>query len=459
HLFNQVKEYVRAAGCTIQHFMLALVSCYFARVSGKTDIVIGVHITNRRSAIRKKAVGMFSSILPLRISVNPERRFDDLLKTISSELRRCSRYGRLPIPEINRCANLSSSGRGSLYDISVSFNNPRFDCSFEDWQPKAYRLHSGLGPTTLAITVNVNTDNHGGDEVAVIFEFDPSCLSSNEAKDIQARIAVLQDSVLAGADVPIKQLSLLSPFVRRQILIDWNATEADYPKEKCVHELFEEQAEKSPEAIALVHEEQSLSYGELNARANRLAAYLRELGVRPQARVAVLLERALGLVVAELATLKCGAAYVPIDPSFPDERQVLMVVDCGAEVVITIGSARLPEAPAEALIVSRVNIDEIGWIEAADGNLKLPSDGGEPAYVMYTSGWTGKPKGVMVSHRAIGRLVLNCGYAEFEAGDRVAFAANPAFDASTMEVWGALLNGGRIVVIDREAFLDPTCFA
>src|SRR5262249_11464761 len=126
HLFNQVKEYVRAAGCTIQHFMLALVSCYFARVSGKTDIVIGVHITNRRSAIRKKAVGMFSSILPLRISVNPERRFDDLLKTISSELRRCSRYGRLPIPEINRCANLSSSGRGSLYDISVSFNNPRF---------------------------------------------------------------------------------------------------------------------------------------------------------------------------------------------------------------------------------------------------------------------------------------------------------------------------------------------
>src|SRR5262249_31643424 len=112
---------------------------------------------------------------------------------------------------------------------------------------------------------------------------------------------------------------------------------------------------------------------------------------------------------------------------------------------------------------SRVYIDEIGWeigwIEAADGNLKLPSDGGETAYVMYTSGSTGKPKGVMVSHRAIGRLVLNCGYAEFEAGDRVAFAANPAFDASTMEVWGALLNGGACVVIDREAFLDPMCFA
>jgi amino acid adenylation domain-containing protein len=248
---------------------------------------------------------------------------------------------------------------------------------------------------------------------------------------------------------------LFTPEEQRLLLVEWNATEAEYPKEMLIHELFETQAEKIPNAIALVHEEKSLTYSELNALANRLARRLRELGVGSGTHVAIVLERSMDLIVAQLATLKCGAAYVPIDPTFPGERQAFMADDCSARIAITTKSIALPAA----LSGLRVDIDDVNQGEAVTGNLNIPSHSEMTAYVMYTSGSSGKPKGVLVTHRAIGRLVLNCGYADFNARDRVAFAANPAFDAATMEVWAPLLNGGRIVVIDQNCLLDPLMFA
>ncbi|HEU0173648.1 MAG TPA: amino acid adenylation domain-containing protein, partial [Blastocatellia bacterium] len=451
-LFNQATEYAKAAGCSTPHFLLALLSCYFARVTGETDIVIGVAIHNRHSAIQKKTVGMFSSILPLRIPVDPEQCFSDLLKTISYELRRCYKHQRLPLPEINRCANLSSSGRKRLYDISFSFDNFGFDCYFGDLQPKVRRVYAGFSQTPLAISVN---DYNDQDDVPVVFEFNTGYLNLHEANQIQARLAALMNSVLNESEVPIKQLPLLSPSEHQQVLFEWNATDAAYPHDKCVHELFEAQVEKNPTAIALVHDQQRLTYAELNARANRLAWRLHDLGLRPGAKVAIRLDRSAYLVIAQLAILKCGAAYVPVDPTFPDERQAFMILDCAAPFVITTRQATLPETIA----AQRVEIDDFGEAKTPAYNLNLSLDGETTAYVMYTSGSTGRPKGVMVPHRAIGRLVLNCGYADFNAGDRVAFAANPAFDAATMEVWAPLLNGGRIVIIDRESFLDPKGFA
>jgi len=177
--------------------------------------------------------------------------------------------------------------------------------------------------------------------------------------------------------------------------------------------------------------------------------------VKPDTCVALLFDRSIDLVIAELAILKCGAAYVPIDSNAPLERQKFMLEDCQVRFALSTQGQTLPELPK----LRRIDIDELQLGQEISENLGLSGESEAVAYVMYTSGSTGQPKGVIVPHRAISRLVFNNGYAEFAASDRVAFAANPAFDASTMEVWGPLLHGGCTVIVDRDAFLDATRFA
>ncbi|MGH9340045.1 MAG: AMP-binding protein, partial [Acidobacteriota bacterium] len=209
-----------------------------------------------------------------------------------------------------------------------------------------------------------------------------------------------------------------------------------------------------PDAIAVVYEESQLSYGELNARANRLAHYLRDLGVGPEQRVAILLDRSLELICAQLAVLKCGAVFVPLDRNAPDRRLSFIIEDCAAELVLSVKGLDVPEISG----VRRVNVDELLLTERVSRNPPMSLDSEMAAYIMYTSGSTGEPKGVIIPHRSIGRLALKNGYADFSIDDRVAFVAPPAFDASTMEVWCPLLNGGCIVVIEQAVLLAPDRF-
>src|SRR5208282_5612691 len=192
----------------------------------------------------------------------------------------------------------------------------------------------------------------------------------------------------------INRLPLLDEAERHRMLVEWNATEADYPQDTCVYELFEAQAARTPEAVAVVSEGERLTYAELDAKANRLAHHLRSLGVRPDDRVAIALERSIELVIAQLAILKCAAAYVPLDRSAPLQRQAFMIADCEARVVVTAVGAIAPEMRG----VTRVDID-LKTFPGPDTRDRDPSADGEAiAYVMYTSGSTGQPKGVMAPH-------------------------------------------------------------
>nr|UTQ11570.1 NRPS [Chromobacterium vaccinii]UTQ11571.1 NRPS [Chromobacterium vaccinii] len=238
-------------------------------------------------------------------------------------------------------------------------------------------------------------------------------------------------------------------------LRQWNATEAAYPREQGVHELFEAQAAAHPEAVAVEQDGHRISYSELDARSNQLARQLRRLGVAPGSRVALRLERSTELVLAQLAALKCGAAYVPLDGNAPAARQQAMLADSGASLLLSRSGLPGPEGEG----ARRVDMDALELSGCEWGSLGVKTPGEAAAYVMYTSGSTGEPKGVEVAHRGISRLVRNNGYADFNEHDRVAFAANPAFDASTLEVWAPLLNGGCVVVVDQATLLEPQRFA
>jgi amino acid adenylation domain-containing protein len=274
----------------------------------------------------------------------------------------------------------------------------------------------------------------------------------------------LVEALERAPETALKAIDVMPEAERRQVMEEWNATEADYPREKLIHELFEEQVERSPHAVALVYEEQSLTYGELNARANRLARHLRKLGVGPEERVAICLERSLEMVVALLATLKAGAAYVPLDPAYPSTRLAYMLEDSAPVVLLTHEAAgaslaaRLP-----AITALDLENDETRWIGQSEQNLERSAAGSDArslAYVIYTSGSTGQPKGAMNEHGgALNRLVWMQEAYGLSLGDAVLQKTPFSFDVSVWEFFWPLLNGARLVMASPGGHKDPAYLA
>ncbi|WP_339955591.1 amino acid adenylation domain-containing protein, partial [Xenorhabdus sp. NBAII XenSa04] len=270
---------------------------------------------------------------------------------------------------------------------------------------------------------------------------------------MQQALESLADVLEQAPETPVRQLDILPPAERTLLLTTWNTTETPYPAAACLHQLFEQQVESTPQATALIAGDKSLSYRELNTQANQLAHQLIGQGVCPGDPIVLMFERSMVLVVAQLAVLKAGAVYVPLDPSVPAERKNWLINDCAAKLLLTDTRA---DIPADLAVPRLCLADESNTnSEQYSVNPDLPRVSTDLAYIMYTSGSTGTPKGVLVPHRAVVRLVINNGYAAIEPADRVAFTANPAFDASTFEVWAPLLNGGTLVVIDHTTLLTP----
>ena len=251
----------------------------------------------------------------------------------------------------------------------------------------------------------------------------------------------------SGANPPA-----LTEAERHKLLVEWNQTERDYPRDKCVHQLFEEQVERTPEAVAVVFEGNSLSYRELNTRANRLAHHLRSLGVGPGELVGLRVERSFEMIIAVLGVLKAGGAYWALEENLPEERLRLMFADTRPHVLLvsrkltTLTNAISTDPPVGVGTV--VVIDDL--VESCSGGVLSnlpPGQAGDPAYVSYTSGSTGRPKGVVVPHRGVVRLVKGVDFASLNAEDALLHMSPLSFDASTFELWGALLNGGRVVLL------------
>ncbi|KAF9367498.1 hypothetical protein CPB97_005677, partial [Podila verticillata] len=247
-------------------------------------------------------------------------------------------------------------------------------------------------------------------------------------------LEVMLKSMANNATQPFSTIELLAPMERDLVLHTWNATDAPYPGHVCIHRIFEEHVKCTPAAIAVVHEDRALSYADLDVRANQLAHQLIDRGVQPGDYVATLLNRSFELVIAQMAILKAGAAYVPLDSKAPIDRLAYIVTDSGAVLLITYDHVDIPTG-IHAPILRFSSTDAMEEIKIDTEGLRLNSrrSSNDPAYVMYTSGSTGQPKGVIVPHRGIARLVTNNGYADIGVEDRVAFAGNPAFDASTFE--------------------------
>ncbi len=449
-LSSRLRERARRLGVSAASLCHLAWAQALARVSGREDVVFGTVLLGRMQGGEgaDRTLGPFINTLPIRIQVGAEDVERSARRTHES-LAGLMRHEHASLALAQRCSAVAAPT--PLFSSVFNYrHSSRLAEAAQPWV--GIEMLESTPRTNYPVAFSV--DDLGDDfllTAQTVTSIDPIRICDL----MRAALERLVNALETAPGTAAAAIDALPEAERHRLLVEWNATETDYPKEKCVHRLFEERAERTPRAVAVVHGERRLTYSELNARANRLAWRLLGMGVEPGARVALLLERSIELVTAQLAVLKCGAVYVPIDPTFPAERQVFMVDDCAAPVVITAKNTVLPEG----LLTPRIDIDEVGPTRRRKENPNIDADSRMAAYVMYTSGSTGRPKGVVVSHRAIGRLVINCGYADFNESDRVAFVANPTFDAATMEVWAPLLNGGRIVVVDREAFLEPRRFA
>ncbi|QVM89273.1 amino acid adenylation domain-containing protein [Pseudomonas entomophila] len=450
-LSRRLREQARQLGvgaASLLHLAWGLV---LGQLSGRDSVVFGTVLLGRLQGGEgvERALGMFINTLPLRLNVgglpvreavlDTHRRLTGLLVHEHAQLALAQRCSALPpgAPLFSTLLNYRHSAAAVRADTQAA----------QAWAGiQLLQAHEGSNyPLVLSI-----------DDLGEAF-----CLSAQCAPGIDARrlcgylehaVQGLLHALESAPEQGLERLVIVPDEERQRLLVEYNASDRDYPREEPVQRLFEQRVARHPLALAAVHDERQLTYAELNEQANQLAHWLVGEGVAPGDHVAVLLPRSLPLLVAQLAVLKCAAVYVPLDINAPTERQAFMAQDCQAVALLTLGGI------AGDLGVRRVDLDCLALDDQPGHNPGLAVDAADVAYVMYTSGSTGTPKGVRVAHRGITRLVLNNGYADFNAQDRIAFAANPAFDAATMDVWGALLNGGQVLVIDHQTLLEPARF-
>jgi amino acid adenylation domain-containing protein len=293
-----------------------------------------------------------------------------------------------------------------------------------------------------------------GDSVALQCQYDTELFEPATIARLLGHYVTLLDGIAANPGHRISQLPLLTERETHQILAEWNDTQTEYPKDKCIHRLFEEQVDRTPDATAVVYEDQQLTYRELNNRANQLAHYLHRQGVQPDTLVALCMERSIEMIVGLLGILKAGGAYVPLDPTYPEKRLAFMLHESSSPVLVT-QQAFIDEFIDCSARMIFLDTDWEKVRQESERNLIAESKSDSLAYVIYTSGSTGQPKGVAVPHQAVNRLVINTDYVQVRSSDVIAQASNVSFDAATFEIWGALLNGARLVLITKDTLLSP----
>ncbi|HET7460299.1 MAG TPA: amino acid adenylation domain-containing protein, partial [Longimicrobium sp.] len=462
-LTASLKALSRRQGTTLFATLLAGWATVLGRLSGQDDLVVGTPTANRGQREVEELIGFFVNTLALRLDLSGAPTVAELLGRVKERALAAQHHQDIPFEQVvERVDPVRTLAYHPLVQVTFAWQSAN-QAGGPPGPGVAGQDAGGAGGTAAGAS-RAKFDlslslREAGDRIAGSITFATALFDRETVERWAGYLRRVLGEMSADPGQRVERLALMPPDERERVVEEWNRTEADYPGASCIHQLFEAQVERTPGAAAVVCEGERLTYAGLNARANRLAHHLRSLGVGPGARVALAMPRSAALVQAELAVLKCGAAYVPLDPAHPGERLREVLDDSAPAVLLTI-RALAERFGGLALPVVALDDDVPAWASHPAADLAVRGVTAEQlAYVMYTSGSTGRPKGVMVPHRAVLRLVFNNRYVEFGPDERVAFAANPAFDATTMEVWAPLLTGGRVVVIGPEVVLDPAALA
>ncbi|MEK6283902.1 MAG: amino acid adenylation domain-containing protein, partial [Acidobacteriota bacterium] len=443
-----LKALSRAQRVTMFMLLLAAFKVLMWRYSGQEDIVVGTPIANRQESQIEDLVGFFVNTLAVRTRLEPTERFADLVKRVREECLAGYQHQAVPFElVVEELAVERTLSYTPIFQVMFVLQNellvPR---EMEDLKIKVMEIEGRTAKVDLLMAIAAQ---EAGGGLRGVIEYDTDLFEQETVRRLAQHYQILLQGIVSKGDERIGKLPLLGEEERQRILVTWNETKAEYPAQS-VSELFEAVVERTPEKVAVLFEEQAVSYEDLNRRANQLGHHLRKLGVGPEVVVAVLAERSVETIVSLLAVLKAGGAYLPLEVATPPERLLFMMEDSGVKLLLT-QQRLLGRLPAHRVPVVLLDAD---WrLISSESEQNLSATGITPehlAYLMYTSGSTGKPKGIGIPHRAVVRLVSGANYANLSADEVVLQAAPISFDASTFEIWGSLLNGGRLVLLPAE---------
>jgi amino acid adenylation domain-containing protein len=441
-LTASLKRLSHHEGTTLFMTLLAGFQALLSRMSGQQDLMVGTPIAGRTHLETERLIGFFVNTLVMRTDLSGNPRFSDLLSRVREWVLAVYAHQDLPFEKlVEELQPERSLSHTPLFQVVFALQNaPANVLDLPGLRANVLESDNRTAKFDLVLNMEETADRLTG-----WFEYYTDLFDRTTLARMQRHFQAMLEAMVSDTSQRLSSVSLMSAAERQQLLVEWNDTKTDYPKDKCVHELFEQQALRSPDAIAVVYEDSQITYAELNAKANQLAGHLLSLDVKPEVKVGVCLDRSLEMIVGVLGILKAGAAYLPLDPNNPVDRLTYILQDAGARVVLT-RQRYLAPFPQAAFRVVALDSDWSAVATQARSDLTNKVTADNLAYVMYTSGSTGQPKGVSVAHKSVVRLVRNTNYATFSSDEVFLQFAPLSFDASTLEVWGPLLNGGRLVM-------------
>ena len=441
-LTTKLRDLSQAEGVTLFMTLLAAFKVLLFRYTGERDIVVGSPIAGRNRVETEKLIGFFVNSLALRTDLSGNPTFRQLIARVREVALSAYAHQDMPfeklVEELNPARDVSQT---PVFQVMFGLQNaPRSAVELHKLTVKRVPVESHTAKFDLTLLMTETANGLSG-----WLEYSADLFEPPTIERLQQHFSNLLTSITLNPDGRIAALPLMSTRERQQILIDWNATKTPYPREQCIHQLFEEQARQRPDSVAIVCNDREMTYGDLNRRANQLAHYLRKHGVGPDVIVGLALDRSFDMIVGLLGILKAGGAYLPLDGSYPHERLLFMLEQSNVKIIVSQKHVAV-DLPDSAVTVIALDDESHQIRSEPDHDAQIVSEPENLAYVMYTSGSTGQPKGVSVVHRNVVRLVRETNYATFGEDEVFLQFAPVTFDAATFEIWGALLNGARLVV-------------
>jgi len=444
-LTQKLNALSREQGVTLFMTLLSAFYTLLYRYTGQTDICVGTPVANRARPEFEKLIGCFVNSLALRVNVEDDPKFVELLSQVQDVT--LSGYGHqdLPFERLVDALGVSrDKSHSPLFQVMFTLQNASNTLNVQMPDVNVEMLPSVAKTAKFDLTLNLEEGPSG---LEGMIEFNTDLFDRETVHRMVSHLEQILDVVAQHPHCRLSEVALLSAHEKSTILTDWNHQPQQYAYQDTIHQRFEMSVEASPDAIALSIADESVTYAELNARANRLARCLREKGVVTNQLVGICLERSLDTVVSILAVLKAGGAYVPIDPTNPEERIRFILSDAGVSLLITQTSILtvIPAGEFEPVILDQME----GELSAQpDTNLESVSGYDDRAYVIYTSGTTGKPKGVLIPHSNVVRLFSATDqWFGFDASDVWTLFHSFAFDFSVWELWGGLFYGGKVIIV------------